>query len=279
VTVEELLEKQKIYFKPSGRDLLIRCLNPDHDDSNPSMRVDKTTGIFHCFSCGFKGNLFSRFNINRSKLQKTRDRVKAKVEKTAIETVGLMIPEKAIYFEQDYRNISAQTYIKFKAFTYEEEFPNRLVFPIFDITGKITCFTARSFDIYAKPKYKVHPPKAYVPIYPMTAKPLYGSMVIVEGIFDMMNLYDKGIKNVMCTFGTQTLNEDKLKLLQMLGIHTIHLFFDGDEAGQKAAEKLTPLMESMGFEVDNIVYDGADPGSLSQQQVERLKKLKWPEHS
>ena len=54
----DLLTEKGIDFKVQGNDAVIKCLNPEHDDTNPSMRVDKITGVFHCFSCGFKGNKF-----------------------------------------------------------------------------------------------------------------------------------------------------------------------------------------------------------------------------
>ena len=68
--VYELLKKQGHNLQPSGQDYLISCLNPEHEDQHPSMRVDQATGIFNCLSCGFKGNLFKYygvFNITRRK--------------------------------------------------------------------------------------------------------------------------------------------------------------------------------------------------------------------
>ena len=277
MTPLELLEKQNIPYKAQGRDFLIPCLNPAHEDTNPSMRVDSITGIFHCFSCGYKGNILTRYNVAVSKLHMSRERIKEKLNTIRMETVGLTIPEDAVYWDKDYRNISAATYRKFKAFTYEgEEFINYLVFPIFDITGKISCFVGRNLDDFAKPKYKVYPRKAYVPIYPLTAKPIMGSVVLVEGIFDMLNLHDKGITNAMCVFGTQTVTEEKLRLIQLLGTQTIHVFFDGDEAGETAAEKLKDVIYELGMKSENIYWKDRDPGSLSATQIERLAKNKWP---
>ena len=62
MTVEELLQERKIDYKLSPADAIVKCLNPEHDDSNPSMRIDRITGVFNCFSCGFKGNLFNHFD-------------------------------------------------------------------------------------------------------------------------------------------------------------------------------------------------------------------------
>ena len=57
MNVEELLQSKHVPFMPKGKDYVVSCLSPEHDDSNPSMRIDQITGIFHCFSCGYKGNL------------------------------------------------------------------------------------------------------------------------------------------------------------------------------------------------------------------------------
>tara|TARA_R110000772_G_scaffold66361_1_gene147875 strand:- start:71386 stop:72228 length:843 start_codon:yes stop_codon:yes gene_type:complete len=279
MTPLELLEKQNIQYRTSGRDFLIPCLNPEHEDANPSMRVDSITGVFHCFSCGFKGNILTRFNVAVSRLHTSRERLKDKLNTIRTETVGLSIPENAVFWEKDYRNISAETYMKFKAFTYDGgEFNNYLVFPIYDITGKISCFLGRNLDDFAKPKYKVYPSKAYVPIFPMKAKPIAGSIVLVEGIFDMLNLQDKGITNAMAAFGTQSVSEEKLKLLQLLGVQTIYVFFDGDEAGEIAAAKLKDVIYGLGMQSENIYWKDRDPGSLSATQIERLAKNKWPQY-
>ena len=59
MNVEELLESKRIAYIPKGADYEISCLNPEHPDRNPSMRVDRITGIFNCVSCEYKGNLFN----------------------------------------------------------------------------------------------------------------------------------------------------------------------------------------------------------------------------
>ena len=53
----------------------------------------------------------------------------------------------------------------------------------------------------------------------------------------MVNLHDKGLDNAMCCFGTKNMNERKLSVLSMSGVSHIDIFFDGDEAGQTAAEQ------------------------------------------
>jgi len=72
-------------YELSGKDAVVKCLSPDHDDGNPSMRIDKVTGMFHCFSCGFKGNLFTFFGAPQSPLEIKRYMLKEKIaEKKSI---------------------------------------------------------------------------------------------------------------------------------------------------------------------------------------------------
>ena len=79
MTVQELLDKKKIYYQISGNDFKVCCLNPEHDDSNPSMRIDKVLGVFNCLSCGFKGNIFYHFGERVDKLDTAREKLKRKL--------------------------------------------------------------------------------------------------------------------------------------------------------------------------------------------------------
>jgi DNA primase len=113
-----------------------------------------------------------------------------------------------------------------------------------------------------------------MPVFPSHLPSGYQSLVIVEGIFDMLNMYDKGLENVICAFGTNTLqNDTKSKLLpfKAQGITHIYLLFDGDEAGEKAAANLKPIIEEDGFIVEIIkLPDNRDPGELDVFEVRSI---------
>ena len=63
--IKENLEKEIIKLIPDehkgeiiGRELFFKCPNPDHDDNNyTNCSINLDTGLFHCFACGFSGNL------------------------------------------------------------------------------------------------------------------------------------------------------------------------------------------------------------------------------
>lgn len=270
--VKELLEKKGLDYVPSGRDYKVKCLNPEHEDRNPSMRVDSLTGIFNCFVCGFKGNIFTFFEQKANFLQIKRELFKRKISQKMAENIGLELPENAMPFNRDWRNISAETFKHFEAFEHNNpEYIGRVVFPIRSISGKIVGFNGRALGP-AEHKYLIHPPRARLPLFPAKPQAVEGKVLLVEGIFDMLNLYDKGLTNVTCGFGTKKITKEKLNLLKIQGITGIDIFFDGDDAGQNAAKEVAGLVEDLELTTRNIFIKDTDPGELTAQKVIKLKE-------
>lgn len=270
--VDELLNKKGIYFMPKGQDYILSCLNPDHDDSNPSMRVDRITGIYHCFSCGFKGNIFTHFNVKSNPFQIRRELLKKKIQHKLAESIGILIPSDAVPYEGDWRGISVETYKKFEAFQSTlSDFSSRIVFPIKDVSNRTVALIGRHTNLVHTPKYLIYPREAKMPLYPVV-EPIQGRIILVEGIFDMLNLHDKGLTNTVCTFGTRTITEEKLELLKIQGVEGIDIFFDADEAGQTATNKVKELCDRLNLDYRNIEIKQNDPGSLSEASVLNLKR-------
>lgn len=275
--VGKLLSDKGIVFKVSGRDYVIKCLNPEHDDSNPSLRVDKVSGLAHCFSCGWKHNLFKFYNVDPPltsiKLLKLKEKL------TNLKRVNdLQMLEGARPVRNVFRGISIETLTKFEAFYTDsiQSMVDRIVFPIRNISGRITFFIGRYVNSDAPPKYLMYPEHSYIGCFPEKIDREFTSIVLVEGLFDFLNLYDKGIKNAVCMFGTQALKYNisaKLQLYKVQGVHKIFLMLDGDTAGRTAATELQSLIEAEDFVVEIInLPDDEDPGSLSQENVNTIKE-------
>lgn len=276
--VLDLLKKQNISYQVSGRDYLVRCLNPEHDDGNPSCRVDKITGITHCFSCGFKANLFKHFGVVGNFTSIKVAKLKEKLKELNINFNGVEFPEDKIPITKVFRNISVKTLKEFEAFYTiggDDKLADRIWFPINDLRGKPTVFVGRHMLSSGNPRYLNYPSGVQMPVYPEVLSSRSPSVVLVEGIFDMLNLYDKGLHNVCCTFGTNNLfKEAALKLLPLKtqGVSKIYLMFDGDEPGQDAMEKLQPVLEECGYLVEKIILEAdSDPGELNQEYVDSIK--------
>tara|TARA_Y100001937_G_scaffold44599_1_gene62733 strand:+ start:760 stop:1596 length:837 start_codon:yes stop_codon:yes gene_type:complete len=271
--VEELLQEKRIDFKVSGQDFVVKCLNPDHEDNNPSMRIDSITGIFNCFSCGFKGNLFKHFGAAANFLEIKRQKLKTSIEEKRSASVGFEFPKGFQPYKGNWRGIQPETYKHFDAFMHHDsQYNGRIVFPIRDITGKVVAFNGRHMTMTEIPKYLIYPPQAKLPLYPSNATPIKGKVILVEGIFDMVNLWDKGLKNVICCFGTKNIDTEKLSILKMQNIAGVDIMFDGDNAGQEAAEDLKIMAEKVGLIPRNInLGQNMDPGGLAQAKVSSLR--------
>ena len=273
--VKELLDSKGIHYQHSGGDFLIKCLNPEHTDNNPSLRIDKAFGIGQCFACGFKLNIFRYFGI-LTDIQSIRVmKVKEKLDKIYAESVGLSIPNNSTPFTRDFRDIPGSIYKELEAFTHPD-WEGRIVIPLKDVTGKMVAFLARHMHSDAKPRYIIYPKKVQVPLFPAKVYPVRNTLVLVEGIFDALNLMAKGMPKVCAIMGANSLHNDKEKInsLKLQGVSKIVLLFDGDAAGVKAAEELQPVLEKANFVVEVIdLPEGMDPGELSQSDVDKLKKM------
>lgn len=278
--VEELLHKENVFYKHAGKDILVNCLNPDHTDSHPSMRIDKITGLFNCFSCGFKGNIFTHYNESINVLGIQAQQLKKKISN--ILKNEILMPLGTEPFRRKHRGISAQTYKEFEAFLHDE-YEDRIVFPIRDITGKLIALMGRYAFSDASPKYLIHPPGADMPLFPPKPILYKDTVILVEGIFDVLNLYDKGLTNVICGFG-KSLGESKKRLkkehninkflpLKIQGIKKIYILYD--LGAIKSARKLANLLEDL-FIVEVVEYplftEDKDAGNLNQDEVDQLRK-------
>jgi DNA primase len=276
--VEKLLIDKGISYRASGQDYIIECLNPDHEDNNPSLRIDQVRGIGHCLSCGFKVNLFNYFGVIVNQVNMRVAGLKQKLKDLKVNTEGLPMMENPIYMNKVFRNISVSTLKEFEAFHTDSEpgMEDRLIFPIRDIGGKIRVFVGRHMVSKGNPRYMIQPAGAKMLMYPPALKEKSKYLVLVEGTFDMLNLYDNGLKAVSATMGTNTLNDKdaNMRLLpfKAQGVTHIFILFDGDDPGREAADKLKPVLEILNYKVEIIpMEEGTDPGVMSDDEIEGVR--------
>lgn len=132
-------------------------------------------------------------------------------------------------------------------------FRHRLIFPILSAQEEVLGFGGRVLNKEDKPKYlnspesKVfHKGRTFYGLN-LTGKHIRqkNAAIVVEGYMDFIALYKAGIKNVVATLGT-AMTEDHVKLLKRYTSRVI-LMFDGDMAGQQAAEKSLKTVFSVGL--------------------------------
>ena len=124
-----------------------------------------------------------------------------------------------------------------------DRFYNRVMFPIRDVQGECIAFGGRIVG-EGQPKYlnSQETPlfhKSQVLFGLDRAKAALASTgvaVVVEGYTDVIALSEAGVGNVVATLGT-ALTRQHIRLLSRHAQRRIVYLFDGDEAGQRAADR------------------------------------------
>jgi len=144
-----------------------------------------------------------------------------------------------------------------------DRFRNRLMFPIIDVRGNVIGFGGRVLDD-SKPKYL----NSNETLIFNKRKNLFGMnfakktkepyMILVEGNIDVVTLHQFGFDNAVASLGT-SLTEEQVTLLSRYTEQVV-LTYDGDEAGQRAAQRAIPMLEKAGIRVKVLqMKDAKDP--------------------
>jgi DNA primase len=150
-----------------------------------------------------------------------------------------------------------------------DTFRHRLMFPICDEIGSTIAFGGRRLREEDEPKYINSPDTELF----HKSKTLYGyhlarpaiqstnKAIVVEGYTDVIACHQAGISNVVATLGT-ALTADHAAILSRICDEVI-LVFDGDDAGQRAADRAVEVFFSKEIDVQICVLpEGKDPADL-----------------
>jgi len=156
--------------------------------------------------------------------------------------------------------------------SYYDRFRQRLMFPIFNLSQKPIAFGGRKLKKADTAKY-VNSPET--PLY-SKSNILYGlnfardhirdtnKVFVVEGYFDLISLWQAGIKNIVASSGT-AFTLQQARLLARFA-EEVYLFFDADSAGQNAALRSVDSLYDAGLEVKVILTPaGEDPDSIARK--------------
>ena len=155
-----------------------------------------------------------------------------------------------------------------------DRFRGRVIFPIHSMSGRILGFGGRILNNQLKTAKYLNLPESL--IY-NKSKILYGiffakqdiakldNCFIVEGYTDVIQLHQKGIKNVVSSSGT-ALTIDQITLIRRL-TSNVTMLFDGDKAGVNATLRGIDIILTAGLNVNVCSFpNGEDPDSYSQDK-------------
>ncbi len=175
---------------------------------------------------------------------------------------------------------------------FYDKFRHRLMFPITDIVGRIVGFggrllpmaqeqSANNAQMRTLPKYLNSPEsdiyKKSTLLYGLSqakdAMKRNGRAILVEGYIDLLALVQNGQEETVAVSGT-ALRAAQLKALHNF-VPEVYLFFDGDEAGRKAATRAFPLCVEADLRGRGVFLpQGEDPDTFVRKYgTDKLREL------
>jgi DNA primase len=339
-TVERIKERLSIVDVVQGYVKLTRAgkywkgSSPFTKEKTPSFFVSPDRGLYHCFSTGKGGDMFTF--VEEMESVDFKGALKILADKAGIEIVReapgvrderadlyAALQEALLFYESTFeRQTEARAYVlgrglteatirswhigyapkdwrpladhlKSKGFTPEillkaglikrpdtadgatsdrapyDRFRGRIMFPLFDVSGRVIAFSGRIFEDDA-----AHPQAKYInsPEGPLfdKSRALYGIheaktgirnlgfSMLVEGQVDLVLAHQLGYKNAVATSGT-AVTASHVDILKRYS-NNILLSYDGDKAGIRATHRAAELLLPAGLNVKVVALpEGVDP--------------------
>lgn len=156
-----------------------------------------------------------------------------------------------------------------------DRFKGRVLFPIHSMSGRVLGFGGRILTNDKKAAKYLNSPESE--IY-HKSKILYGiyyakqsiakedNCYLVEGYTDVIQFYQRGIKNVVASSGT-ALTSEQIRLVSRL-TKNITVLFDGDAAGMRASLRGIDIILEQGMNVKVCSFpEGEDPDSFAKNNT------------
>ena len=169
---------------------------------------------------------------------------------------------------------------------FYDRFRSRIIFPIFDPSGKVVAFTGRSKE-WEQATEAIDSKEAVVPAKYLNSpdtilfdksKTLYGFhkakqviskwkfWILVEGQMDLLLCHQAGFGNAIATSGT-ALTRQQLEMLVRFSKNLL-IAYDGDKAGIEAARRAWILALSLSIDVKMArMPEGSDPADVILKDV------------
>ncbi|NLV85850.1 MAG: DNA primase [Clostridiales bacterium] len=144
-----------------------------------------------------------------------------------------------------------------------DTFRNRLMFPVIDVRGSVIGFSGRILDD-GEPKYMNSPETLVFNksrnlfALNLAKKSKKGYIILSEGNIDVVALHQAGFDCAVASLGT-SLTPEQARLISRYTREVV-IAYDGDTAGQKAAQRGIDILEKLDVKVRVLRLEGAkDP--------------------
>ena len=162
-----------------------------------------------------------------------------------------------------------------------DRFRDRLMFPIIDVRGNVIGFGGRIMNnndpnaakYLNSPETLIFNKRKNLFALNLAKKSKLGYLILVEGYMDAVALHQYGFDCAVASLGT-SLTQEHAALLTRYTDQVV-LIYDGDNAGQNAAQRAIPILEKAGLQVKVLrMKDAKDPDEfLKKFGADKFKVL------
>ncbi|NBB76241.1 MAG: DNA primase [Bacteroidetes bacterium] len=278
-----VMEMEGVSFPESLRTLAERygIDLPDEQEEGREERTQQREGVYHALK--FAGLFFHRLLLESDEAEKARAYLGNRgYPKSAWRSFGLgyapsgnqLLKEaEKEGIEKEYLEMADLIKPSHQGEGYYDTFRDRLIFPIFNPSGKLIAFAGRILGEGKKSAKYINSSQTLV--Y-NKSEVVYGvnfakneirkeeEVLLVEGYTDVITLHRHGIKNVVASSGT-SLTPGQIRVLMRYG-KKIVMIYDADSAGQSAMERGLNIALGEGMNVELMeLPEGEDPDSFVRQ--------------
>ena len=169
-------------------------------------------------------------------------------------TLGLRLPHKRNQTGEQIRTRLQQ--IGLYRESGHEHFNGSLVVPVLDGEGNVTEMYGRKIrdDLRKGTPSHLYLPGPHRGVWNAQAFAENKEIILCEALIDAMTFWCAGFKNVTASYGVEGFTAEHLALLKQHGTERVLIAYDRDDAGDRAAEKLSIQLMAEGMECCRVVF-------------------------
>lgn len=157
-----------------------------------------------------------------------------------------------------------------------EHFSGSLVIPVINEQGEVTEVYGRKLldNLRAGTPKHLYLPGPHRGVFNETALRSSKEIILCEALIDALTFWCAGFRNVTASYGIEGFTADHLAAFKQAGTERVLIAYDRDEAGDRAAEKLSKELLAAGLDCYRIEFPkGMDANEYARKVTPAAKSL------